>query len=225
MGECVIQKNGGAYGSDDCTANKAQVLKGYTAITKNSNDEPAEGTIESKAAETYYAKTTDQTIAAGKYLSGAQTIKKLTQSGLSAGNILNGTTVTINNGNADVWKVTGTRVTPVRNDYAVAVKGYGVDTNVLTAESEYKMPRAGVVYYGMAMTGYGGTPRAKIELLVNNVVKNTLNLQEDSTSYSWAYSFANWQSENLAKDDTVKIRCTITSGTNVFCEIGAHYSC
>lgn len=35
----------GGSGSDECTAGKAQVLAGYKAITKDSDDEPAEGTI------------------------------------------------------------------------------------------------------------------------------------------------------------------------------------
>ena len=67
-----------------------------------------QGSIGSKAAATYYATTSDQTIAAGQYLSGAQTIKKLTQTNLSAGNIKNGVTVTVNNGNANVYSVAGT---------------------------------------------------------------------------------------------------------------------
>lgn len=65
------------------------------------------GTMPSKAAATYYATTSDQTISSGQYLSGAQTIKKLTQSNLSSANILRGKTITINNGNANVWSVTG----------------------------------------------------------------------------------------------------------------------
>ena len=65
------------------------------------------GNMPSKAAATYYATTSDQTIAANQYLTGAQVIKKLTQSGLTSGNILRGKTITINNGNANVWSVTG----------------------------------------------------------------------------------------------------------------------
>lgn len=39
--------SGGAAGSgsDDCTATKAKVLAGFTAITQDSDDEPAEGTV------------------------------------------------------------------------------------------------------------------------------------------------------------------------------------
>lgn len=36
---------GGSASSDDCTATKDKVLKGYTALTKDSNDEVNEGTI------------------------------------------------------------------------------------------------------------------------------------------------------------------------------------
>ena len=256
MAECLILQSGGGAKSDDCTANKAKVLEGYTAITSDSGDEPAEGTmvdrgavsqslavngtytipagyhngsgkvtqsLTTKAAETYYAGTSDQTIDAGQYLSGVQTIKKLTQSGLSASNILNGTTVKVNNGNIDVFKVTGTRVTPVRNTYVAAIKGYGASENILNAEDSYTMPRAGVVYYGAAVVGYGGTPKGKAELLVDNVVKHTVELTGAYSSYAYEYAF--WLSENVAANSVVKIRCSITQGTHVFCAIGAHMSC
>lgn len=50
MAECVILRTGGGSGSDDCTATKAQVLSGYTAITSDSNDEPAGGTMTNRGA-------------------------------------------------------------------------------------------------------------------------------------------------------------------------------
>lgn len=47
MAKCGITNisGGGAASSDDCTATKNKVLMGYTAITKDSNDEVNEGTI------------------------------------------------------------------------------------------------------------------------------------------------------------------------------------
>lgn len=45
MAECILLKSGGGEGSDDCTAIKEQVLTGYTAITKDSDDEAALGTM------------------------------------------------------------------------------------------------------------------------------------------------------------------------------------
>ena len=64
--------------------------------------------VTTKAAATYYATTSDQTIAASQYLTGAQTIKALSQTNLSAANIASGTTISVNNGNTNVWLVTGT---------------------------------------------------------------------------------------------------------------------
>lgn len=46
MSEVMIPvKGGGGTSSDELTASKAQVLEGYTAITKNSDDEPVYGTL------------------------------------------------------------------------------------------------------------------------------------------------------------------------------------
>lgn len=87
----------------------ANIKPGVTISVNNGNANvwSVAGTMASKAAATYYPTTSDQTIAAGQYLSGAQTIKKLTQSNLSSGNILRGKTISIHNGNANVWSVTG----------------------------------------------------------------------------------------------------------------------
>lgn len=51
--------------------------------------------VTTKAASTYNTSTTDQTIASGTYLTGAQTIRGVTVSGLDASKILSGTTVMI----------------------------------------------------------------------------------------------------------------------------------
>lgn len=64
--------------------------------------------VTTKAAATYYATTSDQTISANQYLTGTQTIKALSQTNLSAANIKVGTTISVNNGNANVWSVAGT---------------------------------------------------------------------------------------------------------------------
>lgn len=70
MAKAVIcSGGGGGSGSDDCTALKSHVLKGYTAITKDSDDEPAEGTIESMAGRTVTPGLSSQTISCnGKYM-------------------------------------------------------------------------------------------------------------------------------------------------------------
>ena len=90
-----------------------------------------------KGAATYYATTSDQTISSGQYLSGAQTIKKLTQTNLSGGNIKPGVVVKVNNGNTDVFSVTGSMPSkgaatyyPSTSDQTIAANQYltGVQT-------------------------------------------------------------------------------------------------
>ncbi|MDV3426901.1 MAG: hypothetical protein LIR50_06875 [Bacillota bacterium] len=51
--------------------------------------------LSTQGATTYNTSSTDQTISSGKYLTGTQTIKAVTYSGLSAENIKNGVTVKI----------------------------------------------------------------------------------------------------------------------------------
>ena len=50
MAECILMKSGGGAGSDECTAAKADVLAGKTAVTKDSNDEAAVGTMPNRSA-------------------------------------------------------------------------------------------------------------------------------------------------------------------------------
>ena len=52
-------------------------------------------------ATTYNTSSTDQTITSGKYITGTQTIKAVTVSGLDASKILSGTTVKIGDANDD----------------------------------------------------------------------------------------------------------------------------
>lgn len=96
MGQVLFSPGGGGgAGSDDCTATSAQVLPGYTAIVKGSDDEPTAGTMSTKGAATYNVSTSDQSVASGQYLTGAQTIRAVTMSNISAGNIKSGVTVTV----------------------------------------------------------------------------------------------------------------------------------
>lgn len=63
-------------------------------------------------ATTYNTSTTDQTITSGKYITGTQTIKGVTVSGLSAENIVSGVTVKVGDANDDdrITSVTGSLV-------------------------------------------------------------------------------------------------------------------
>ena len=64
--------------------------------------------VTTKAATTYRASTSAQTIAGGTYLTGDQTIAAVSQTNLSAANIKAGTTISISNGQSNIWSVAGT---------------------------------------------------------------------------------------------------------------------
>ena len=74
--EVNIPKSGGGTAkfmdTADANAVAADILSGKTAYV---NGVKIAGQISSKAAATYTPTTSDQTIAAGQYLSGAQTIE------------------------------------------------------------------------------------------------------------------------------------------------------
>ena len=74
--------------SDATIDNGNKMLSGVTAY---GNGTKYTGTIASKTAQTYTPTTSDQTIASGQYLSGAQTIKG--DANLSSSNIANGVTI------------------------------------------------------------------------------------------------------------------------------------
>ena len=84
------------------------ILSGYSAY--DNDGKLIAGTIQSKAAATYYPSTSDQTIAADQYLSGAQTIKAVATSGLTAANVKYGETVKVGDADDDdrITAVTGT---------------------------------------------------------------------------------------------------------------------
>lgn len=107
--------------------------KGYSGFANGGSE--VKGSIPDKAAQTYYAGTADQTIAAGQYLAGAQTIKKVTQSGISAANIIAGKTITVNNGSSNLWSVTGTAK---ELKYSTAVRAsLGSGTKSFTFKTDY----------------------------------------------------------------------------------------
>lgn len=90
------------------TVRAGYVLSGTagTVSVSGSNTEQ----LATQAATTYHPSTTDQTIASGKYLTGAQTIKAVTTTNLTAANIADGVTVKIGDSTDDdcVASITGT---------------------------------------------------------------------------------------------------------------------
>lgn len=71
MAECSVNNIGGGGGSDVCTAARDKVLAGFKAITKDSNDEPVEGLIQSMPGQTVTPASYAQTVnCLGKYMTG-----------------------------------------------------------------------------------------------------------------------------------------------------------
>ena len=90
--EVDIPKSGGGTAkfmdTDDADAAASDILSGKTAYVGGVK---VNGNIGSKAAATYTPTTSDQTIAGGQYLEGAQTIKG--DANLVPGNILSGVSI------------------------------------------------------------------------------------------------------------------------------------
>lgn len=85
------------------------VTAGYVASgTAGNSSVSLTASVTTQGAQTIYPSTSDQTIAASRYLTGAQTIKAVSQTNLAAENIKSGTTISISNGNGNIWSVLGT---------------------------------------------------------------------------------------------------------------------
>ena len=94
--------------TSDANAVAGDILNGKTGYVNGSK---VTGNIPSKAAATYTPTTSDQTIAAGQYLSGAQTVQG--DANLVAGNILSGVTIFGVSGSVTVPTISQDGVTKV----------------------------------------------------------------------------------------------------------------
>lgn len=117
---------GGGIDPSDATATANDILYPKTAYIADGSK--ATGTIQSLGAQTIYPSTSDQSIPAQKYLSGAQTIKAvLISQTLVAANIAQGVTIEI--GDADdpdrIVSITGTLsgTQPTLNAPSISLSG------------------------------------------------------------------------------------------------------
>ena len=110
----AIAGDGGNYQSKTVTPTTSQQVvqadSGYDALKKvtvNAIPNTYVQPTSTVGATTYRASTSSQTINAGTYHSAAATIAAVSQTNLSAENIKSGTTISISNGQSNLWSVTG----------------------------------------------------------------------------------------------------------------------
>lgn len=172
MAECILMKSGGGTGSDECNAARSDVLAGKTAVTKDSNDDPAAGTMPNKGAWTSRIGVNGKAMIPAGYHNGSGYVDQaITNRGaVSAALGINGT-YTIpegyHNGAGKVTQSIATMgaqtVTPGNSQKVVSCSGKYMTGNVtvsavsgLTAANIKK----GVVVGGVTGTweGYVATP-------------------------------------------------------------------
>ena len=135
----TLTVNNGSITISDSTTITPDVTAGYiSAGTAGTFNMSLSAAVTTKGATTYHPSSTDQTIASGVYTTGTQTIKAVTTTNLSAGNIKSGVTVKIGDSTDDdcVTYVTGTYA-----GEAVVLQSKTVtpteSTQIITADTGY----------------------------------------------------------------------------------------
>ena len=176
------------------------VSAGYVASgTAGNSAVSLTGSVTTKAAATYYPGTTNQTIASGTYLTGTQTINALSQTNLVAGNIKNGTTISISNGQSNIWSVTGTYDGggggSVQTDTKTATaSNYPTSLSFTSMKGEPKMftvrlntsvssSGSTTYYYIVDITSHGTTTHGNCFR-----IGSTRQVSSITSGYSWSYS-------------------------------------
>lgn len=168
--------------------------------------------VTTKAAATYRAATSAQTIAANQYLTGAQTIAAVSQTNLSAENIKSGTTISISNGQSNIWSVTGTYTGGGGSSKNVQVyRGYDTSSSTSYAATDVTLTVAKTGTYNVSWMGYRNTNSGTSgsQLYVNGTSRGSAQTTFVNT-YGQSVSLTN-QSFNQGDVLVVRARARSTS--------------
>ena len=146
--------------TSDANAAAGDLLSGKTAYV---NGAKITGTVPGKSAETFTPGTTDQTIAAGKYLSGAQTVKG--DANLVPGNIKK---------NVTIFGVTGTHEGGGEKPKLANIARLSGHTEIVTEFHEDM--------YVVVNNGYYGNTAVSFELYRDGTLVKTLPLTNSKNS-------------------------------------------
>lgn len=197
------------------TQQSGQVTGGTTTATEQ---------LTTQGAQTITPTTTDQTIAAGKYLTGAQTIKG--DANLVAGNIKDGVTIFGVEGTYE--GASGSVLTPTAGDYPVignSELAASPNASTLTATSiTITIPVSGtyrfkwVAFRQSTSTSY--TWQTRLYRTRNNTTSAIGTLVS-----SWTNSYYQFNSQDIAveKDDVITIYASGRTGT--YMRVGHLFAC
>lgn len=184
--------------------------QGYTALKKVVVNPIPSSYVQPTAtqgATTYRASTTQQTIASGTYLSGTQTIAPVSQTNLTAENIKSGTTISISNGQSNIWSVTGTYSGGGGGGATIDVKTITPSSNVTSLSFDVSgKPIMFVVQMNKNNSYINGSSTRYITSAANNgeTVYTTALYKSGSTGREYTYNTSSWSYSNGT--------LTITSG-------------
>lgn len=180
---------------------------GYiSAGTAGNSSVSLTASVTTKAAATYYPSTSDQSVAASQYLTGAQTIKAVTTSNLTADNIKNGVTVTVGD-SADADRIVSVTGTYSGEGSAKNVQAYrGSDSVAATTytDTDLTITVAKTGTYNVTWSGWRNTTSGTSG---SQLYKNGTAVGSASTTFTNSYGqVVSLTNQSFNKDDVLVVR-------------------